>query len=65
MSRALSWPPRCLSGCWTSPETDGVENGVLVAVHRVSGYVSITRLAVDTVEEEREKKELSCVHVSH
>lgn len=37
MSRALSWAPRCLSGCWTSPETDGVENGVLVAVHRVSG----------------------------
>lgn len=29
--------------------TDGVENGVLVAAHRVSGYVGITRLAVDTV----------------
>jgi hypothetical protein len=42
-----------------------VENGVLVAVHRVSGYVSITRLAVDTVGEEREEKELSYMHVSH
>ena len=29
------------------------------------GYVSITRLAVDTVGEEREEKELSYVHVSH
>lgn len=36
-----------------------MENGVLVAVHKVSGYVGITRLAVDTVGEERGEKELS------
>lgn len=57
MSKDLSWAPRCLSGRWTSPETDGVDNGVFVAVHRMSGYVSITRLAVDTVGEERERGE--------
>lgn len=36
---------------------DGVENGVLVAAHKVSGYVGITRLVVDTAEEEREREE--------
>lgn len=31
------------------PETGGTESGVLAAVHKVSGSMGITRLAVDTV----------------
>lgn len=42
-----------------------MENGVLVAAHKVSGYVGITRLAVGTAEEEKEGKELNCVHTGH